>query len=650
MNKLLLSTGEIRTFSFLTNAKMAEFARLSSDSFPGAILTLFGCTYRSEQYLNSFFTNLDSSFLRSKTVVILTIISPNGLVDSAILEYMSSCRIRELPLVLLILDCDPGLYSCWNYSIQISSTEFVGNANPDDIRFSMHDYECISLLENTGAHIVATSLYFADVYSSNSDQADYTTLPIAFLDSPERPSFNDLFSYRSNSVIPSNVFHCMPIWRRRAHEICGFFDEDRYGTYADWALWLQLLSHSHSTASFLCQPLGVYLVAQSSHNRIYGKLDLYANNIFLDLILPCLLDDKASICQPAAISLGDGMAKLSFSIVRDDYGSHRSDFNRFARDIAASLEFDCSSKEASGKPECNVRFVPFIEKYFGWGAGKDEASSPSPAPITQPWIGMIHVPFDYPCFIEPIISPRIILQSSLFRNSMPWLKCLIFLSENMRRRYHQLYRFSRIPTCSIKFYTDHGDEFLRFDWEKFEENPRLLHVGDWLRCFKSFYDLDAGIPKLLIKKESTDKYVNQLSKYLYGGSDWLERPVGSLEVLSMVNSKEYDFLLSSSVVFCYLFDTSANNLITECLERFTPILVNRLPAAEEYLGSSYPLFYDSLEHAESLLRARPLLYEAHQYLRELNPTAVTKACNQSSLNIAARYLRHSFDFRGLSFE
>jgi hypothetical protein len=37
------------------------------------------------------------------------------------------------------------------------------------------------------------------------------------------------------------------------------------------------------------------------------------------------------------------------------------------------------------------------------------------------------------------------------------------------------------------------------------------------------------------------------------------------------------------------------------LARGTPLLVNRLPAVEEYLGPDYPLFYADLSQIESLL-------------------------------------------------
>jgi hypothetical protein len=102
---------------------------------------------------------------------------------------------------------------------------------------------------------------------------------------------------------------------------------------------------------------------------------------------------------------------------------------------------------------------------------------------------------------------------------------------------------------------------------------------------------------------------------LFGASSWyrsrdealrarrvrpdVDRP--SVEVLSRLDDAAYDELLATSVVLTELYGAAANNLVVECLARGTPILVNRLPAVEEYLGHDYPLFYADLSQIESLL-------------------------------------------------
>jgi hypothetical protein len=102
---------------------------------------------------------------------------------------------------------------------------------------------------------------------------------------------------------------------------------------------------------------------------------------------------------------------------------------------------------------------------------------------------------------------------------------------------------------------------------------------------------------------------------LFGASSWyrsrdealrarrvrpdVDRP--SVEVLSRLDDAAYDELLATSVVLTELYGAAANNLVVECLARGTPILVNRLPGVEEYLGHDYPLFYADLSQIDSLL-------------------------------------------------
>ena len=67
-----------------------------------------------------------------------------------------------------------------------------------------------------------------------------------------------------------------------------------------------------------------------------------------------------------------------------------------------------------------------------------------------------------------------------------------------------------------------------------------------------------------------------------------------------------------------LYDTSANNAVVECIARNTPILINRLPASEEYLGKDYPFFFNDIDHASSLLYDLDKVYEAHIYLKNMD--------------------------------
>jgi hypothetical protein len=91
--------------------------------------------------------------------------------------------------------------------------------------------------------------------------------------------------------------------------------------------------------------------------------------------------------------------------------------------------------------------------------------------------------------------------------------------------------------------------------------------------------------------------------------------LASAECLDRLDSHAYDEYLSRNVVFLDLYDSSANNALVECVVRHTPLVVTRNAATEEYLGKEYPLFFESLEEAESLIETPEKILSAHRYLR-----------------------------------
>jgi hypothetical protein len=89
---------------------------------------------------------------------------------------------------------------------------------------------------------------------------------------------------------------------------------------------------------------------------------------------------------------------------------------------------------------------------------------------------------------------------------------------------------------------------------------------------------------------------------------------GAVETCGYLDNLAYDRLLTDSIVLAEYFDVSASNTVVECIARATPVLVNRLPALEEYLGRDYPLFFHDIETAGRHLADRGRLEAAHHHL------------------------------------
>lgn len=96
---------------------------------------------------------------------------------------------------------------------------------------------------------------------------------------------------------------------------------------------------------------------------------------------------------------------------------------------------------------------------------------------------------------------------------------------------------------------------------------------------------------------------------------------------------QYDELLSCNIAMVQLEAASANNAVVECLARGTPLLVNRLPAVEEYLGREYPLYYKDLDDAAKKLMDLGRLKEAHEYLRN----------SEKRERLSPEYFRRTFE-------
>jgi hypothetical protein len=113
---------------------------------------------------------------------------------------------------------------------------------------------------------------------------------------------------------------------------------------------------------------------------------------------------------------------------------------------------------------------------------------------------------------------------------------------------------------------------------------------------------------------------NNTNKFVAGMYEWLNTSINSIEIMNNVDNPTYDKLLSENVVFIKLLDASACNTIIECILRNTPILVNRLPAVEEYLGADYPLYYSTYEEAMELVNNNDNIVAASQYLSKKDKT------------------------------
>lgn len=225
--------------------------------------------------------------------------------------------------------------------------------------------------------------------------------------------------------------------------------------------------------------------------------------------------------------------------------------------------------------------------FYEWADGRFRQG----VPITSEWGGILHNVISYPkeyCDRDDIkiLSLQELVHKDFFIESMHYCKVLFTLSQN--------------TACFLRK-NGYNAIAIKHPCRKFSEwkifSGKIVTVGQWLRKIDSILKLETDFDKIVLKVPWESPYRNKTN----------------INFVEYQSEREYDRLLSCSLVFLDLYDVAACNAILECIMNNIPILVNRLPGAEEYLGPDYPLFYESIEQASRLINERDI-DNAHKYL------------------------------------
>jgi hypothetical protein len=278
----------------------------------------------------------------------------------------------------------------------------------------------------------------------------------------------------------------------------------------------------------------------------------------------------------------------------------------------------------------------YTDKTFHWAKAFYHAHDV--IPYRQPWIGFLH----HTCYTGEKYNCVELFRDRFFQQSLVHCKGLIVLSQYLHDQIRSLLDAAGhkpLPLHTLVHPTE--VPAARFSWERFQQNKQrtLLHVGYWLRRFRSFYELQlpssspVQIKAILRPPGQSDDRFRDLyqdwrapgSAMVLHGTEQLDRVTTDLatfachmrqtvKLIDYVGNQDYDELLSANIVFIHLSDASAVNTVLECIVRATPILVNGLPAVKEMLGPDYPLYFSTLAEAEAKLAQPELLRRAHLYL------------------------------------
>lgn len=238
----------------------------------------------------------------------------------------------------------------------------------------------------------------------------------------------------------------------------------------------------------------------------------------------------------------------------------------------------------------------------------EEATKKNTLP-NKPWFGFVHNTPHHPKIMKCLYGSfhggfdlSTLFSISEFKQSLKTCYGLFCFSESILQCINS---YTNVP-CEKLFHATEIPETV-FVWDKFVANKRkkLIMVGHWMRNWQAIFDLPkTEYQKCILKGVGSFNYNNILECC---------ETNDSVVFISRLENEDYDKHLSENLVFLNLFDSGANNAIIECMARQTPVIVNRLPSTQEYLGDAYPLLYDSVEEVPSLLTEENIM-KAHQYL------------------------------------
>jgi hypothetical protein len=227
------------------------------------------------------------------------------------------------------------------------------------------------------------------------------------------------------------------------------------------------------------------------------------------------------------------------------------------------------------------------------------------------WIGFLHAAASPFAEDDRASSVESVLAAPTFRRLEPTCRGIFCLSSRSADVTRSLCRapvdWIRLPTAPPRSY---------FTWGRFLENPdrKLIMIGYRHRDLRHIYELDpnrVALRKCLLAPRPDPALLE------------LDARRGGVDLFGWQDAPAYDRLLTESVVFLPLNDVSGCNTLVECIVRHTPVLLPKLPAAVDYLGSDYPLFYEDLEDAAKRVADENQIRAAHLHLARSDPMALS---------------------------
>ena len=253
-------------------------------------VTFITSLYKGGKYLQGYLNNVFTAALFCNGEVIIVDANCDGSESSVINAYLEKNPKFKSICKYIELETDPGLYECWNLAIKESRGRYISNANLDDRRSPFHTKKIIDFMDLNDKFAACAGDIFAVNQGDLMNWFQVRDGQVWFYDLGDfEVSKKDLYVIDGDGNCQSrNIMHCMPVWRRSLHDKFSYFDEEKYGTSADWEFWLRL-TNAGEKLFHLSNIFGAYMIDPNSHNRRSTESLEKELVIINDRILNCLI-------------------------------------------------------------------------------------------------------------------------------------------------------------------------------------------------------------------------------------------------------------------------------------------------------------------------------------------------------------------------
>jgi hypothetical protein len=206
-------------------------------------ISIITSIYDGDEFIEPFLKDIiNQTVFKEKCELILINANSPGNEEPVIKKYLEKYPNN---IIYKKLDSDPGIYGVWNIGIDLSTGEYVTNANLDDRKApNSLEVHAKSLYVNENIDLVYADMFITDkpneTYENNSSEGRKYNFP----------------EYTVNNLKMTNMPHASPMWRKNYHKKYGLFN-DKYKSAGDWEMWLRGATKG-SQFKKIQQVLGLY--------------------------------------------------------------------------------------------------------------------------------------------------------------------------------------------------------------------------------------------------------------------------------------------------------------------------------------------------------------------------------------------------------